>query len=62
MCHHGDCSHNDSVCQQIRSDVVYSKFPQMCMTHMAYTVISQQGIETVPRFGGMFMFSSGQLL
>lgn len=52
MCHHGDCSHNASVCQQICSDVVYNEFPHMCMTHMAYIVISQQGIGTVPRFLG----------
>lgn len=52
MCHHGDCSHNVSVCQQIRSDVVYNEFPQMRMTHMAYTVISQQGTGTAPRFLG----------
>lgn len=59
MCHHDDCSHNVSVCHHIRSEVVYNRFPQTCVTRMAYTVISQQGTGTVPRFlGDVYVFLS----
>lgn len=54
--------HNISVRQQIRSDssdVAYSEFPQMCMTHTAHSVISQQGTGAVLRLlGYVYVFLS----